>query len=169
MNKPPFKSALVILLCITILSCSTNENNDENPDEGSFFSPPHAYIYDENIVDDHESDLAIMLSNKDLLPDNISSGINILYVDYRGVDFDSGEKELYNYRITENASRVNGYIQGGTRLLEDNYNSDLNASQISFTINSISSTNISFTYSFTRLDGEIFSGNYSGAYINLNE
>ena len=166
MNKPLFTFALVIL-CMIILSCSTNDN--ENPIQDNFFSPTHAYIYDENIVDDDASDLAIMLSNKDLLPDNISSGINILYVDYRGVDFESGEKLLINYRITENASRVNGYIQGGTRLLEDNYNSDLNASQISFTINSISSTNISFTYSFTRLDGEIFSGNYSGTYVNLNE
>lgn len=167
MNKPLFTSSLVIL-CMITLSCSTN-NNDEKSDQENFFSPTHAYIYDENIVDDNESDLAIMLSNKDLLPDNIPSGINILYVDYRGVDFDSGEKELINYRITENASRVNGYIQGGTRLLEDNYNSNLNASQISFTINSISSTNISFTYSFTRLDGKIFSGNYSGTYVNLNE
>ncbi len=164
-----------ILIGLFISSCATDDNQVEITNEGgiqignTYLNTPHAYINDENTLNDNPSDLAIILSNKDLLRDNIDSGIDILYVDYRGVDFEIGTKELLNYRVTENASKSNGYIQGGNRLLEDTYNSDLNATEISFTINSISTTNIDFEFSFIREDGLLFSGNYSGSYTNVSE
>lgn len=162
---------------ITILSCSSdNDNNEsENQIKGGiqigevFFETPYVYINDENIYNNNPSDLAIIMSNKYLLVENIESGINYMYVDYLGVDFESGQKELLDYRITENASRVNNFIQGGVRLLEDNYGSDLNATEISFIINSITTQTIDFQFSFTREDGQLISGYYSGDYTDVSE
>ncbi|QNM86216.1 hypothetical protein H9W90_03590 [Polaribacter pectinis] len=42
--------------------------------------------------------------------DNINSRIDYLYIDFRDVNFKIGEKVLFDYRITENASRVNNFI-----------------------------------------------------------
>ncbi len=161
---------------ILILSCSSDdENNNENQIKGGiqvgnvFYETPYVYLNDENLIDDFPSDLAIIMSNKYLLVENIEDGINYMYVDYSGVDFESGEKELLNYRITENASRVNNFIEGGVRLLEDNYGSDVNASEISFIINSITSETIDFEFTFTREDGELITGYYSGDYTDVSE
>jgi len=60
-------------------------------------------------------------------------------------------------------------MQGGARLLDNAYNSDQNATQISFVINSLSSTNIDLEYTFTREGGVIINGNYSEEYINVSE
>ncbi|PHR68801.1 MAG: hypothetical protein COA67_12145 [Lutibacter sp.] len=163
------------LIALSIISCSSDDNKEESQNQGGiligniYYDTPYAYINDENTLNSNPSDLAVILSNKELLPDNIDSGINILYVDYRGVDFEVGSKDLLNYRITKNASRVNGLIQGGERLLEDNFNSDVNATQINFKINSISSTNIDVEFSFTREDGLLISGSYSGTYVNVSD
>lgn len=164
-----------ILIGLSIISCSSNDKNDENLIKGGiqigdvFYETPYVYLNDENINDNNPSDLAIIMSNKYLLVENIESGINYMYIDYFGIDFESGQKELLNYRITENASRVNNFIEGGVRLLEDNYGSDLNATQISFTINSITTQTIDFQFSFTRKDGELISGYYSGEYTDVSE
>lgn len=164
-------------MVLFIFSCSTNGNDDKeknNSDNGfhignKFFNTPHVYLNDENTNTDDPSDLAIILSNKYLLVESIESGIDYLYVDYRGINFDTGEKELWDYRMTENASRANNFMQGGTRLLDNAYNSNLNATQISFIINTLSATNIDLEYSFTREDGELINGKYSGEYININD
>ena len=161
-----------ILIGLTALSCSSN---DENQIKGGiqvgniFYETPYVYLNDENLINDFPSDLAIIMSNKYLLVENIEDRINYMYVDYSGVDFESGEKELLNYRITENASRVNNLIKGGVRLLEDNYGSDVNASEVSFIINSITSETIDFEFTFTREDGELISGYYSGDYTDVSE
>jgi len=127
------------------------------------------YLNDENINNNNPSDLAIIMSNKYLLVENIDSGINYMYVDYLGVDFESGQKELLNFRITENASRVSGFMKDGVRLLEDNYNSEVNATGISFIINSITALSINFQFSVTREDDVLISGNYSREYTDLSE
>ena len=166
-----------LFIGLTILSCSSDGDNNESENliKGGirvgevFFETPYVYINDENINDSRPSDLAVIMSNKYLLVENIESGINYIYIDYLGVDFESGEKELLNYRITENASRANNLIVGGVRLLEDNFGSDLNATEISFVINSITNQTIDFQFSFTREDGELISGYYSGDYTDVSE
>ncbi|GGG33491.1 hypothetical protein [Bizionia arctica] len=168
---------LILFLGLIFLACSSDD--DENPEAenqniggyqigNTYYNTPFAYINDENTQNDNPSDLAIMLSNIDILQsNNIDSGIDMMYVDYLGIDFEIGPKDLLDYRITENASRVNGYIEGGTRLL-DNMNQDLYATQINFIINSFSDTHIDFEFTFTRQDGEIVTGEYSGTYVNVS-
>lgn len=165
----------IVLIGLAFISCSSDDSNIENENIGEIqfgdtnFEMTHAYINDENIVNENPSDLAVILSNRELLVDNINSGINIMYVDYRGIDFEVGSKELLNYRITENASRSNGLIQGGERVLDDYYNSGLTASSVYFKIISLTETQISVEFSFTREDGLLFTGNYSGSYTNVSE
>ena len=76
---------------ILILSCSSDdENNNENQIKGGiqvgnvFYETPYVYLNDENLIDDFPSDLAIIMSNKYLLVENIEDGINYMYVDYSG-------------------------------------------------------------------------------------
>jgi hypothetical protein len=164
---------IAILFSFLIASCSSNDDSENNSNGGFniggvYYNTPYAYINDENTQTNAPSDLAIILSNKDLTPDEIASGINIMYVDYSGVDFTTGAKDLLNYRITENASRSGGFITGGIRLLEDNFGSNVNATQISFTINAITSTTLDIEFSFTREDGTLITGSYSGNYTNVS-
>ena len=173
-----FKFLFVLLLGFTIASCTSDDTTIiKNQTEikggiqigSDFIETPYVYINDENITNDNPCDLAIIMSNTFLLVENIDAGIDYMYVDYLGVNFASGPKELLNYRITKNASRVNNLIQGGNRLLEDNLGSNLNATEISFVINSISSEVIDFQFSFTRLDGVLITGYYSGDYTVLSQ
>lgn len=175
--KTNFNHLIYLFICLLTLSAcsSSNDNDDDNQTTNGFsvgndfYSGTYVYLNDENIENDNPSDLAIILSDTFLLEDNIDSGINYMYVDYRGVDFEAGDKTLLDYRITENCSRVNGFMQGGTRLLDNTFNSGLNATQISFTINSVTDTTVDFEFSFTREDGTIISGQYSGNYTNVSE
>ena len=158
---------------LIILSCSSDDNsNNENINgfeiEGSFFETSIAYLYDENISNDSPNDLAIILSNKSLLNGDINSGLTFFYLDFNGVDFQVGTKEVLDYRILENATLSNDLVQGGNTILDDDDNSGFNATLSKLIINSISSTNIDFEFSFTREDGEVISGNYSGTYTDID-
>ena len=166
-----------LLTALMILSCSTSDENEDQPStdqngfeiENTFFSTSIAYINDENTDDDQPSDLAIILTNKDLLNNtNIESGLNYLYIDFSGVNFDAGSKTIRDYRITENASYNGSIIEDGNTILDDSFESGYNATASSLIINSVSSTSIDFDFSFTREDGEIISGGYSGAFTDLS-
>lgn len=165
---------LGLLLTLSLLFNSCSKNDEENQTYGHFkvgdviYNVTYAYINDENTLNDRPSDLAFILSNKDLTPDNISSGINIIYVDYRGIDFEAGSKDLLDYRITKDASRVNGLINGGNKLLDNSFNSNLDAIQKDFVVNSISSTEIDIQFSFTREDGVLITGGYIGNFTNVS-
>lgn len=171
-----FKRLSLFIFTLLFIACSSDDDSTTPPSNtngftvgDTFFSGNYVYLNDENIINNNPSDLAIILSDTFLLEDNIDGGINYMYVDYSGVDFEVGEKTLLDYRITENASRENGFITGGTRLLDDTFNSGLTATQISFTINSLTNSTINFEFSFTREDGEIIEGQYSGEYTNVSE
>lgn len=168
---------ILLIICTSLVfSCSNDDentiphsNNNGFTVGDSFFAGNFVYLNDENIVNNNPSDLAIILSDTFLLEDNIDGGINYMYVDYSGIDFEIGEKVLLDYRITENASRVNGWIEGGNKLLDNASNTGLTATQINFTVNSITDNTINFDFSFTREDGEIIEGQYSGEYTNVSE
>ena len=170
------KLLIGLLIGLLLVSCTSDESkNSEIAIKGGiqvgdvFFETPYVYINDENTASDSPSDLAIIMSNTFLLVENIESGIDYMYIDYLGVNFESGQKNLLNYRITNNASRVNNFMQGGIRILEDNVGSNLNAVEINFVINSVTSENIDFQFSFTRADGTLITGYYSGDYTNVSQ
>ena len=88
MKNLKFLFALFIGLFIT--SCSTDAttiiDNEVEIKRGIqigsvFIETPYVYINDENIIDNNPSDLAIIMSNKFLLVENIDAGIDYMYVD----------------------------------------------------------------------------------------
>tara|TARA_R100001369_G_scaffold13788_1_gene28133 strand:+ start:726 stop:884 length:159 start_codon:yes stop_codon:yes gene_type:complete len=51
----------------------------------------------------------------------------------------------------------------------DDTESGFTASNTSVTVNSLSSSQIDFGFTFTREDGEIMTGNYSGNYADISQ
>ena len=172
------KKIFILLSIFTVLnSCSSNDDNEPAPNptlngfnfNGSFISTNNAFVNDENIADNQPSDIAIILSNVNLLEVNQNSGVSFVFFDFQGVDLQPGTiTQILDYRILENASVNNSIVENGTILLDDNENG-LTATNTSITINTVSSNQIDFNFSFTRVDGQIINGNYSGEYRNINE
>ena len=135
-----------------------------------FYDGNFVYLIDENTNDNSPSDLGILLSNVDFLSDNIESGLDYLYVDYKGINFDIGEKQLLDYRILTNASKVNGFvpIDSGTKLLGNTFAEDPIATDYSFTIVELSPDQINFEFTFLRMDGVAITGSYSGNYSRID-
>jgi hypothetical protein len=53
-------------------------------------------------------------------------------------------------------------------LSDDDSNSDVYASSLTVTINDLTATTVDLTFSFTRNDGQVISGNFIGNFINPN-
>ena len=167
---------LSLFLLIITLSCSNDEPLESNNDTtngffvgNAFYEGNYVYLIDENTEDNTPSDLGILLSNVDFLPDNIESGLDYLYVDYNGINFDIGEKQLLDYRILTNASKVNGFvpIDSGTKLLGNTFAGDPIATSYSFTIIELSANEIQFEFTFLRSDGVTITGGYTGNYSRI--
>ena len=75
---------------------------------------------------------------------------------------------ISDYTILEIASFTNSEIDNGTTILDDT-ESEFTASNTSVTVNYLSSSQIDFGFTFTREDGEIMIGNYSGNYVNISQ
>ena len=164
-----------ILTAFIILSCSSDDNGDQPTANqngfnfnGTFFSTQYAFVSDENIADDTPSDISIVLSNVNPLQTSVSSGVNYVFFDFEAVELEPGTiTEFPDYRILENANLSNFEISGGNTVLDDTQSGFMTTSS-SVTINSISNINIDFDFSFTREDGQVISGNYSGTYVDLS-
>ncbi len=88
-----------------------------------------------------------------------------MYFDFNAVNIEQTTySEILDYNAKINANRTNGNIVGGTQILSDNETS-LQATDINITINEITQSTINFSFSFTRNDGKIITGNYSGNYL----
>lgn len=168
---------IALFLGLTILSCSSDDDNGNTPEEnqngfnfnGTFFSAQNAFINDENIIDNTPSDISIILSNINPLQTTQSSGVNFVFFDFQAITIESGTiTEFLDYQILENADLINFEISGGNTILDDTQDGFMIISS-SVTINSITDTNIDFVFTFTREDGEIINGNYSGIYTSLSE
>ncbi|NQY04842.1 MAG: hypothetical protein HRT68_01235 [Flavobacteriaceae bacterium] len=169
------KLFIVVLTAIFIFSCSSdddNSNNNQNVNgftfNGTFYSAPQVFLNDENTTDNSPSDLAIIMSNVNLLTANQNSGVNFVYFDFNGVTFETATVTVIpDYNIIENGAISNLQVTGGTTVLDDTQ-SGLTATSTSVTINSFTASSINFTFSFTREDGEVITGNYSGSYTDIS-
>jgi len=156
-----------------LLSCSSDDNSETITQngfkfEGIFFEIKTVYINDENTLDSNPSDIGFSLVSKtssELNSENDLSNINTLYFDFNAVNIEQTTySEILDYNAKINANRTNGNIVGGTQILSDNETS-LQATDINITINEITQSTINFSFSFTRNDGKIITGNYSGNYL----
>lgn len=173
------KISILLLSALLVFSCTSddsNENNNGNNNSnngftfnGMSFSVSNVYINDENTTNNNPSDIAIIMSNINLLIDSQSNGVDYVYFDYQGVGLETGTlTNISDYTILENASFENSEIESGNTILDDT-ESGFMATSTTVNINSLSSSQIDFDFSFTREDGEIINGNYSGNYTDISQ
>jgi hypothetical protein len=124
---------------------------------------------DEKTADNNPSDIAIIMSTIDLLTESQPNGVNYVCFDFQGVELQTGTTtNISDYTILENASFTNSEIDNGTTILDDTV-IGFTASNTSVTVNSLSSSQFDFGFTFTREDGEIMTGNYSGNYADISQ
>ena len=169
----------ILLFCAVIaFSCSSDDdNNDGNNNNntnvflfnGTSFNITNVFLNDENTTDNNPSDIAIIMSNIDLLTQSQANGVNYVYFDFQGVELETGTlTNISDYTILDNASFTNSEIDNGNTILDDTINGFM-ATNTTVNINSFNSTQIDFDFSFTREDGEIITGNYAGNYTNISQ
>jgi hypothetical protein len=168
----------ILLFCVLMaFSCSSDDdNNDGNNNSnnaftfnGTSFSVSNVFLNDENTSDNNPSDIAIIMSNINLLTESQPNGVNYVYFDFQGVELETGTiNNISDYTILENASFTNSEIDNGNTILDDTLNG-FTATNTTVNINSLSSSQIDFDFSFTREDGEIITGNYSGNYTDISQ
>jgi len=176
MNKS-FKIISLVFAIFVLFSCSDDEGIRDLGKYGfnynsQFYVLNTASYVDENVEDDTTpSSLSITLSNVNLTSSNAISNVTKLYFDFEGITLEAGEiADIQDYSLeiggsfVPNAEDENYSYVDGTFLL--NSESGLNATEKTVTITSLTESTISLTFSFTRADGQIFSGSYSGIFTD---
>lgn len=168
------KLKLIIGFSIAILFSSCSEDTEPIIQtvngfnyKDSFFSVDKAFIKDFNIIDNEPSKIAIVLSNVD--PSRTTpkwGGVNYFYFAFEASNVIEGTiTPVPEYSIRENADFDNFSILAGNTILRHN---DPRVSNIAVSslinINSISIDKIDLDFEFTRPDGEIITGSYTGTY-----
>ena len=165
---------LILGLSIAILFSSCSEDTEPIIQtvngfnyKDSFFSVDKAFIKDFNIIDNEPSKIAIVLSNVD--PSRTTpkwGGVNYFYFAFEASKVIEGTiTPVPEYSIRENADFYNFSILAGNTILRHNDPRVSNIAVSSFiNIKSISIDEIDLDFEFTRPDGEIITGSYTGTY-----
>lgn len=171
-----FKIITVSFVCLFI-SCSEDEGNRNLGQNGFtansvFYVLNNSIVKDDNIVDEVPSDISVTLSNVNLMDSTAVSNITKLHFKFNGIALEPGTiTAIPEYSIetlgafVQNTEDEDYTYVDGTFLLNSSQ-AGLMATETSVTINSITDTKIDLNFTFTRSDGEIFSGIYSGLYTD---
>lgn len=177
-----FKIITASIVCLFLVSCSEDEENRNLGENGfttnsEFYVLNNASIYDENTVDETPSDISLTLSNVNLTDSTAVSNITKLYLKFNGIALEAGTITAFS----EYSIQIDGaYVQDATdsetetytyadgTFLLDSSQAGLNATETTVTIDSVTETEISLSFSFTRSDGQTFTGIYTGLYSDLS-
>jgi len=173
-----FKTIIAVFAICILYSCSDDEGLRDLGRYGfsynsQFYVLNSASYVDENVEDETTpSTLSIALSNVNLATSNATSNVTKLYFDFEGITLEEGEiAEIQDYSIeiggsfVPNTEDANYTYVNGTFLL-NSLQPGLTATEKTVTITELTESTISLTFSFTRADGQLFSGNYSGVYTD---
>ena len=179
-----FKATKLVTLLITIIffiGCSSDDSSDNASSEktneftfnGQSYELMTAWINDENTTTSDPSDIGFNLFNKstaDINSGNDLTGINYIYFDFTEVDLqETTYTDILDYDVSINGTLINGNFSPGTVFLsDDDPNADIYASISTVTISDLTATTVNLTFSFTRNDGKVISGAYSGNYTDPN-
>lgn len=179
MNKL-FKTISVLFVFCILFSCSDDDGARELAKYGfnynsQFYVLNTASYVDENVEDEiTPSNLSIVLSNVNLTTSNAISNVTKLQFDFNGITLEKGTiAEITNYSIqingffVKNTEDENYTYNNGTFLL-NSLDPSLVATEKTVTIDDVNLTEstISLTFSFTRADGQVFSGTYTGLFTD---
>lgn len=177
-----FKTISALFVLCLLFSCSDEDGDRELAKYGfnynsQFYVLNTASYIDENVEDEiTPSKLSIILSNVSLTTSNAISNITKLQIDFNGVTLEEGTiAEITDYSLQINGAFVqntedeNFTYNNGTFLLNST-DASLTATEKSVTIDKLNFTDntISLTFSFTRTDGQVFSGTYTGLFTDAS-
>ena len=182
MNFKTIKSAILLITVIFISSCSSDEDSNSTPDEnqeittneftfdGKSYELKAASINDENTTTNEPSDIGFNLYNKtnsDINSGNDLNNITSIYFDISDINLQEiTYTDIPDFEISINGTLTKGNFTPGNILLsDDNIDADIYAQYQILTINSLTDSTVDLTFSFTRNDGQVIFGNYSGNYI----
>lgn len=181
MNKL-FKTISTLFVLCLLFSCSDEDGERELAKYGfnynsQFYVLNTASYIDENVEDETTpSKLSIILSNVSLTTSDAISNITKFQFDFNGIALEEGEIAAitdYSLQINgafvQNAEDENLTFNNGTFLL-NSADASLTATEKSVTIDKLNLTDgtISLTFSFTRNDGQVFSGTYTGLFTDAS-
>ncbi|HEU4497596.1 MAG TPA: hypothetical protein VFR70_11140 [Flavobacterium sp.] len=172
--KNIFKAASILGLLLFI-SCSEDEKGRDLGQNGfmndeTFYVLNSAFVNDQNTANQLPSPISVTLSNVNLADSSAVSNIARLYFKFNGVALAPGTVATisdYYLQIQGSFQPVAGtanftYVNG-TYLL-NSAQPQLEAAQKTVTINSVAANRVDLTFEFTRNDGKVFSGKYSGTF-----
>lgn len=172
--KNIFKVATILAISLFI-SCSEDEDARDLGQNGfanneTFYVLNNAFVNDEDVLDSLPAGIAVTLSNVNLADSSAVSNVSKLYFKYSDLNLAPGT--LTN--ISDYYIEVGGKFElnpldstftytNGTYLLNSSQ-AGLTATEKNVTINSVDENNVDLTFSFTRSDGQVFSGKYNGVF-----
>lgn len=169
---------LCLLITIVFFNCSDDESSNDNQTptitnqftiNGQSYELQSAFVYDESDEPNEVSEIGITLTNKsfqEIATQTNTENVTLIYFDFDDITVNQTTyNDITDYNFSVNGTVTNEEFLSGTILLTDDSDlTNLNASSGEVTINSISDTSIDLSFTFTRTDGVVISGSYSGLY-----
>ena len=178
--KPNLSHLIALMLTIIFVSCSP-ESNNSNPEEenneftfnGVTYNLVSAIIVDENTDNNDPSEISISLFNKtstEVTNNGDLDDVSFVYFDFEDTTIQNTTyTQIEDYDVSINGSIVDSEFNPGTVLLsDDDSESNVYAQSASVTVTNFTAYNIAFTFTFTRMDGQVISGSYDGNYFAPN-
>lgn len=176
--KNIFKVTSIFAISLFI-SCSEDESNRDLGLNGlkhneTFYVLNNAFVTDEDVLDSLPGGISVTLSNVNLADSSAVSNVSKLHFKYTDINLTAGAiTTLSDYYIEVggkfeyNSTDSTFVYTNGTYLLNSSQ-PGLTATEKNVTINSVTENNVDMTFSFTRTDGQIFSGKYTGVFSDAN-
>jgi hypothetical protein len=174
------KNSCLILIVTLFVSCSSDDNNTQKPKSSHVITLNNeTYVVNTVIVEPAAGDntfISLINKTESEFLDAINNGTQLNNVNVFNMRINQsplgeqayGFSDIPNFEFFENAQIINGELEDGNILL-DNNNADtnLNASTGSFTLDLYANDQIEFSFQFTRNDGTEISGTYNGSFLYL--
>lgn len=170
----------IALFALVMTACTSDDSSDANSYENNITIEASTYPMNSALVETSFNSVFLNLTNfTEAQIEDSFTGATINNVDLFSIkinDFDFTPNKTYEFseisslEFIVNGSIVNGeYEEGFFQFYKSGSNSNLEITDGSLTIIDYDVDNILLTFTFTRNDGTLISGQYKGSYIYLDD
>lgn len=179
-NMKSLKYFAIALFALVMTACTSDDSSDANSYENNITIEASTYPMNSALVETSFNSVFLNLTNfTEAQIEDSFTGATINNVDLFSIkinDFDFTPNKTYEFseisslEFIVNGSIVNGeYEEGFFQFYKSGSNSNLEITDGSLTIIDYDVDNILLTFTFTRNDGTLISGQYKGSYIYLDD
>lgn len=176
--KNIFKVAAILAISLFI-SCSDEETGRDLGQNGfthneTFYVLNNAFVTDEDPLDSLSAGIGVTLSNVNLADSSAVSNVSKLYFKYEDINLVPGAiTNISDYYIEvggkfEFNTTDSTYVYTNGTYLLNSAQSGLMATEKNVIINSVDENKVDMTFTFTRTDGQVFTGKYNGILSDAN-